>query len=60
VTEAKSSYSQTDSVFYDRYRIKSDKVLGVKVAVVIQVKRKKKKKEIRTAALGGVKRLNRA
>jgi hypothetical protein len=47
-------------VFCDRCKIKSNRGLGVKVAVVIQVKEKKKKKEARTAALGGIERLNRA
>jgi hypothetical protein len=48
-------------VFCDQYKIKSNKGLRVKVAVVIQVKREEKeKKEARTAALGSTKRLNRA
>jgi hypothetical protein len=55
-------------VFCDWCRIKSGRRLRVKVAVIIQVKGEEKKeeeeeeekKEVRTAALGGVKRLNRA
>jgi hypothetical protein len=57
-------------VFCDRCRIKSDGGLGVKIAVVVQVKEKEEKKkeeekkeeeeEARTAALGGIERLNKA
>jgi hypothetical protein len=48
-------------VFYDRYKIKSNKGLRIKITVIIQVKKKKKKEEkTKTAALGGVERLNKA
>jgi hypothetical protein len=50
-------------VFYNRYKIKSNRGLRVKVEVVIQVKKEKKKKKekkARTAALDSAKRLNKA
>jgi hypothetical protein len=46
-------------VFYNQYKIKSNRGLKVKIEVIIQVKKKKKKeKEARTAALGSIERLN--
>jgi hypothetical protein len=49
-------------VFYNRYKIKSNRGLGVKVKVAVQVKEEEKKEEAaaQTTALGGVKGLNKA
>jgi hypothetical protein len=47
-------------VFCDWCRIKSGGGLGVEVIVIIRVKEKKEEEKARTAALGGVKRLNKA